>query len=198
MWRRPRWLRGRPARTTPPRGTVGVVAVRAGPGRRGLSSARGGPEGCCCAPLLQHALCYAIMLPGWKSVFRPDSNRQEIKIGHRAGLRPAGRLLLRISRLESGKLLLPGLSGARGRPASCCCAPLFHSTCSAELEGLRKLKGPAGELRFRAGFWPQAGPNQAQTIRHGAHRPAHNDSERFWPDHTYSEAPSAPYGAFRG
>ena len=34
---------------------------------------------------------------------------------------------------------------------------------------------------------PEAGPNQAQNIRHGTHKPAHDDSERFWPD----------FGAFR-
>ena len=44
------------------------------------------------------------------------------------------------------------------------------------------FKDPAGNLRFRAGIVPKAKPNQAQNTRHGAHRPAHNDSERFWPD----------------
>ncbi len=27
---------------------------------------------------------------------------------------------------------------------------------------------------------PKAGPKQAQNIRHGTHKPAHNDSEPFW------------------
>ncbi len=30
-----------------------------------------------------------------------------------------------------------------------------------------------------SGFGPKAGSNQTQNIRHGTHRPAHNDSERF-------------------
>ncbi len=50
---------------------------------------------------------YVIELPGLKSVlrggFRPDSNREYIKIGSPAGLRPAGRLIVRLSRLESGR-----------------------------------------------------------------------------------------------
>ena len=40
----------------------------------------------------------------------------------------------------------------------------------------------SGSLRFRAGFGPTAGPKQAHNARHGAHRPAHDDSHRFWPD----------------
>ncbi len=43
-----------------------------------------------------------------------------------------------------------------------------------------KRAHPAGNLRFRTGFGPKAGPNQDQNIRHGTHKPAHNDSERFW------------------
>ncbi len=39
-------------------------------------------------------LCYALVLPGWKSVFRagfrPDSDREDVKISPAAGLRPAG------------------------------------------------------------------------------------------------------------
>ncbi len=52
-------------------------------------------------------LCYAIMLQGRKSGFRagfrPDSNRENIKIGPPADLRPAGVPILRLSRLESGR-----------------------------------------------------------------------------------------------
>ncbi len=39
------------------------------------------------------------------------------------------------------------------------------------------FKDPAGNLRFRTGFGPKAGPNQTQHIQHGTHKPAHNDSE---------------------
>ncbi len=42
--------------------------------------------------------------------------------------------------------------------------------------------------RFRAGLWPTTTPNQSQNIRHGIHKPAHNESERFWSD----------VGTFRG
>ncbi len=52
-------------------------------------------------------LCYAIVLPGWKSCFRagfrPDSNRENMKIVPAAGLRPGGGPILRVSRLESGR-----------------------------------------------------------------------------------------------
>ena len=51
--------------------------------------------------------CYAIMLPGRKSGFRagfrPDSNRESLKIGPPAGRRPAGGPILTASRLESGR-----------------------------------------------------------------------------------------------
>ncbi len=49
------------------------------------------------------------------------------------------------------------------------------------------FKEPARNLRVRAGFVPKADPNQTQNIRHGTHKPAHNDSERFW----------AGFGVFR-
>ena len=57
-------------------------------------------------------------------------------------------------------------------------------------EGFKKLafwapttfKDPSGNLRFRPKFEPKAEPNQAQKIRHGTHKPAHNDSDRFWAD----------------
>ncbi len=48
---------------------------------------------------------------------------------------------------------------------------------------------PAGNLRFRIGFGSKAGPNQAQNIRHGTHKPAHDDSERFWPNFGADSAP---------
>ena len=48
-------------------------------------------------------------------------------------------------------------------------------------QGLKNFKIPAGNLRFRIGFGPKAAPNQAQNTRYGTHRPAHKDSERFWP-----------------
>ncbi len=41
---------------------------------------------------------------------------------------------------------------------------------------------PAGNLRFRTGFGPKAGPNPAQNIWHGARKPEHSDSERLWAD----------------
>ncbi len=53
---------------------------------------------------------------------------------------------------------------------------------SAERQGPTTFKDPAGNLRFRTGFGPKSGPNQAPNIRHGTHKPAHNDSERFWSD----------------
>ncbi len=54
---------------------------------------------------------------------------------------------------------------------------------SAELKRApNTFKDPAMNLRFRTGFGPKAGPNEAQTVRHGTHKPAHNVSERFWPD----------------
>ncbi len=56
----------------------------------------------------------------------------------------------------------PGLGRARRAPNPC--------------------KDLAVNLRFRTRFGPKAGPKQAQNIRHGTHKPAHNDSERFWPD----------------
>ena len=59
----------------------------------------------------------------------------------------------------------------------------FLRIFSAERKGPRlTCKDPAGNLRFRTGFGPKAGPNHAQNIRHGTHKPAHNDSERFWAD----------------
>ncbi len=52
-------------------------------------------------------LGYAIVIPGRKSVFRagfqPDSNREKFKIGHAAGLRPAGAPILMFSRPTSGR-----------------------------------------------------------------------------------------------
>ena len=60
------------------------------------------------------------------------------------------------------------------------CSLFFGIEDSAEAP--TNFKDPAGNLRFRAGFGPEAGPNQAQHIRHGTHKPAHNDSERFWAD----------------
>ena len=54
-----------------------------------------------------HTLGYAIVLPGRKSGFRAgfrlDSNRENIKIGPPAGLRPAEGPILMFSRLESGR-----------------------------------------------------------------------------------------------
>ncbi len=54
---------------------------------------------------LLNTLCYAIMLPGRKSGFRagfrPDYNRENLKIGSPAGLRPAGGPILGFSQLES-------------------------------------------------------------------------------------------------
>jgi hypothetical protein len=49
------------------------------------------------------------------------------------------------------------------------------------------FKDPAWNLRFRTGFGPKARPNQNSNIRHGTHKPAHNESERFW----------ANFGVFR-
>ncbi len=47
------------------------------------------------------------MLTGRKSGFRaglrPESYRESFKVGHPAGLRPAGGLILKLSRLESGR-----------------------------------------------------------------------------------------------
>ena len=55
----------------------------------------------------EHTLCYAIVLPGRKSGFRagfrPDSIRESIEISPSAGRRPAGGLILMLSRLESGR-----------------------------------------------------------------------------------------------
>ncbi len=55
----------------------------------------------------QPTLCYAVMLPGWKSDFRggfePHSNQENTEIGPPARLRPAGGPMLRLSRLESGR-----------------------------------------------------------------------------------------------
>ncbi len=52
-------------------------------------------------------LCYAIMLPSLKASFRagfrPDSNRENNKIGPPAGRRPVGGPILKLSRLESGR-----------------------------------------------------------------------------------------------
>ncbi len=52
-------------------------------------------------------LCYAIVLPGRKSGFRdgfrPDSIRESLNIGPRAGLQADGGPILRLSRLESGR-----------------------------------------------------------------------------------------------
>ena len=52
-------------------------------------------------------LCYAIVLPGRKSVFRagfrPESSRESFKIGPPGPLRPAGGPILTLSRLESGR-----------------------------------------------------------------------------------------------
>ena len=49
--------------------------------------------------------CYAIVLPGRKSGFRagfrPDSNRESLKIGPPSGRRPAGGPMLKLSRFRS-------------------------------------------------------------------------------------------------
>ncbi len=52
-----------------------------------------------------------------------------------------------------------------------------------------ELQGPRKPLRIRPDmfdFEPDLGLKLSQTkpqhIRHGTHKPAHNDSERFWPD----------------
>ncbi len=59
----------------------------------------------------------------------------------------------------------------------------YHTGVSAELQWPRTfVKDPAGNIRFRTGFCTKARPNQAQTIRHGTHKPAHIDSERLWAD----------------
>ena len=54
-------------------------------------------------------LCYAIRLPGRRAGFRagcrPDSNRASIQISSPAGLRPARGLMLKLSRLDSGRNL---------------------------------------------------------------------------------------------
>ena len=51
---------------------------------------------------LVNTLCYAIVLPGRKSVFRVgfrlDSSRESFNIGSPAALRPAGGLILVLSR----------------------------------------------------------------------------------------------------
>ncbi len=56
---------------------------------------------------IKRTLCHTIMLPGRKSGlrarFRWDSNRENLKIGPAAGLRPAGGPILMLSRLESGR-----------------------------------------------------------------------------------------------
>ncbi len=80
-------------------------------------------------------------------------------------------------------------SGARNRPKS---TPAGHPVPDGQTSSERgrhllgrtkrapnTLKDPAGNLRFRTGIGPKAGPNQVQ---HGPHKPAHNDSERFWAD----------------
>ncbi len=46
----------------------------------------------------------------------------------------------------------------------------------------KTCQNPIGNLRFQTGLGPKAGPNQAQDTRHGARKPAHNDSERCWAD----------------
>ncbi len=55
---------------------------------------------------LLFSLCYAIMFPGRKSVFRAgcrsDSNRESFKIGPPAGRRPAGGPIVRLCLFESG------------------------------------------------------------------------------------------------
>ena len=52
-------------------------------------------------------LCYAIVLPGLKAVFRagfrPDSNRESFTIGPLAGKRPAGEPILKLSRIENSR-----------------------------------------------------------------------------------------------
>ncbi len=54
---------------------------------------------------------------------------------------------------------------------------------SAELKGPRTtFQDPKRNLRFQTGFGPKTMPDQAQNTWHGAHRPAHKDSERLWPD----------------
>ncbi len=65
---------------------------------------------------LAHKLCYAIVFPGRKSgfraAFRQDSSWERPKLGSPAGLRPAGRPIMRFYRLESG-LIRPGRPPAR-------------------------------------------------------------------------------------
>jgi hypothetical protein len=55
------------------------------------------------------------------------------------------------------------------------CPKIFAGVFSAK-GASQTLKDPAGNLRFRHGFGPKAGPNQAQNIRHRTHKPARNDS----------------------
>ncbi len=53
-------------------------------------------------------LCYTIVLPGRKSTFRvgcrPGSSRESLKISPPAGRRQAGGPMLKLSRLESGRI----------------------------------------------------------------------------------------------
>ncbi len=70
--------------------------------------------------------------------------------------------------------------------------PDSKAPSSAELQGPRKLlEDPAGNLQFRTGFGPKSGPNKALNIRHGTHKPTHNDSNQ----HTTIPNDSGPISA---
>ncbi len=52
----------------------------------------------------------------------------------------------------------------------------------AELKWPRKLSESGRKSPNSNRMWAKAGPNRAQSIRHSTstHKPAHNDSDRFW------------------
>ena len=112
-----------------------------------------------CAPTLG----YALLLPGRKSGFRagfkPDSNRESVKIGPPAGRRPAGLPMLRLSLLESGRNPARKPSENKRNPAmtfvTIAVMPYFRS-CN-------KASGPEIGLpgRISAGFYSEKHQNRA-------------------------------------
>ncbi len=74
------------------------------PGETTISYSGQWPSTRCC---VDATLCYAMVLPGrisgFRARFRQDSTRENLTISSPAGLRPAGRPILKISRIESGR-----------------------------------------------------------------------------------------------
>ncbi len=101
--------------------------------------------------------------------------------GFRAHPRPGSTHFMRS---RSTLLQAPAPACSRRLPEVWPAAQLQPATLhSADLKTAPNIfKDPVRKVRFRAGFGPKSGPNQAQNIRHNTHKADTNDSDQFLPD----------------